>query len=200
VTVKEHRFRSPLSVSNVISLNAGDTVYISGPAYEIKTVTQYAKILDIYKRGERLLFELRNATVYHTFSSISEAEGKWNLNYLGFFSSFVLNNQMPDFIRGFEPRAIIGKGGMSNEVLGAMKENKCVYLAGVSGCAAYYSQLVEGITAVYLEEWGLDRVVMYELRELGPLLVTMDAHGNTLYTEVEKKKEAALKKIKTDLS
>ena len=67
-----------------------------------------------------------------------------------------------------------------------MKEGKCVYLAGVSGCAAYYTQCVEGIRAVYLGEWGLDRVVMYELRDLGPLLVTMDAHGNTLYEEVEK--------------
>jgi hypothetical protein len=41
--------------------------------------------------------------------------------------------------------------------------------------------------------------LMYELRGSGPLLVTMDAHGKSMYTEVEKKKKAALRKIKTDL-
>ena len=199
MTTKEFKFRSPLSTNNVMSLNAGDTVYISGPAYEIKTVPQYVKLLDIHKRGERLPFELTNTTIYHTFSSVEKMEGKWKVNYLGFFSSFVLNKQMPDFIRTYTIRAIIGKGGMSSEVLKTMKEGKCVYLAGVSGCAAYYTQCVEGIRAVYLEEWGLDRVVVYELRDLGPLLVTMDAHGNTLYEEVEKKKEAAIKEIKAGL-
>lgn len=57
MTTKEFRFRGPLSVNNVMSLNAGDTVYISGPAYEIKTVPQYVRLLDIHKRGERLPFE-----------------------------------------------------------------------------------------------------------------------------------------------
>lgn len=197
--MKELRLRSPLSVSDVMSLNAGDTVYISGAAYEIKTPSQYNGILDKYRGGERLPFDLRNATVYHTFSSISREDAKWKLNYLGFFSSFVLNKQMPDLIRAFELRAIIGKGGMSGEVLEAMKERRCVYLAGVSGCAAYYSQRIEGISAVYFEEWGLDRVIAYELNDLGPLLVTMDAQGKTLYEEVGEKKEAAMKQIRNAL-
>jgi len=198
VTGRESRLRSPLGLNDVMSLQAGDTVFISGPAYEIKTPSQYIKILDAHNRGERLPFDLSHATIYHTFSSIRKAGENWHLNYLGFFSSFVSNRQMPDFLRAFEISAIIGKGGMSDEVLKAM-EGTCVYLAGVSGCAAYYTQCIEGISAIHMEEWGLDRIVIYELRELGPLLVTMDARGNTLYEDVEKKKQAALKEIKAGL-
>jgi fumarate hydratase subunit beta len=102
---------------------------------------------------------------------------------------------MPDFIRAFKTRAIIGKGGMNNEVLSTMQDEGCVYLAGVSGCAAYYTQGVENTATVYFEEWGSDRVVKYELKGLGPLLVTMDARGNTLYEEVERKKKAAIRDI-----
>jgi fumarate hydratase subunit beta len=198
VTGRESRLRGPLGLNEVRSLQVGDTVFLSGPAYEIKTPSQYIRILDSHNRGEYLPFDLSHATIYHTFSSIGKAGGNWCLNYLGFFSSFVSNREMPDFLRAFEIHAIIGKGGMSDAVLKAM-EGTCVYLAGVSGCAAYYTQCIERISAIDMEEWGLDRVVTYELRELGPLLVTMDAHRNTLYQEVEKKKQAALKNLKAAL-
>lgn len=192
---KEIRLKSPLSANDVRSLNLGDIVYISGPAYEIKSVPQYVKILEIVEREKKLSFDLTNATIYHTFSSVKKVRDRWKLNYLGFFSSFVLNNQMPNFIRTFRIRAIIGKGGMNNKVLRAMREFDCVYLAGISGCAAYYTQGVGGITAVYFKGWGTDRIVMYNLMDLGPLLVTMDSHGNTIYGEVEKRKKVAMQGI-----
>ena len=82
MTGREFRLRSPLGLSDVMSLQAGDTVFISGPAYEIKTPSQYIKILDAHNRTERLPFDLSHATIYHTFSSIGKAGGNWHLNYL----------------------------------------------------------------------------------------------------------------------
>jgi len=199
LSFKEFKLKSPLSKEEVIRLNAGDIVYLSGVAYEIKTIPQYTRIIDMYKRGEKLPFNLENATIYHTFSSTQKINRRWKLNYLGFFSSFVLNRQMPEFIRTFKISVIIGKGGMSDEVLEAMKEVKCVYLAGVSGCAAYYTHRVKEIKSVFFEEWGPDRITVYELKDLGPLIVTMDANGKSLYKKVEEKKKKALKEILTQI-
>ncbi|RLG90521.1 MAG: fumarate hydratase [Candidatus Hecatellales archaeon] len=197
MSFREFKLESPVSKEEVLKLKVGDIVYLSGLAYEIKTIPQYTRIIEMYKRGETLPFNLENATIYHTFSSTQKIEEKWRLNYLGFFSSFVLNRYMPEFIKTFKISVIIGKGGMSDEVLKAMKETKCVYLAGVSGCAAYYTQKVKEVKEVFYEEWGPDKINVYELNELGPLIVAMDAHGKNLYKKVERKKKKALKEILT---
>ncbi len=46
-----------------------------------------------------------------------------------------MNKLEPEMIREFSIKAIIGKGGMSSEVLEAMKEVGCVYLAATGGAA-----------------------------------------------------------------
>ena len=61
--------------------------------------------------------------------------GRWGTVAAGPTTSARMNKLEPEFIKRFRIRAIIGKGGMSEEVAQAMKETGCVYLAATGGTA-----------------------------------------------------------------
>ncbi len=189
-----YRFKSPLSKEDAANPRAGDMVYLSGPAYEIKSIPQYNKILEMARKDPDLLPLLRGATVCHTFSSTQKRDSRWALNYFGFITSYGLSNHVIETMRIFENRAVVGKAGMSDSAMRTMGDVKCIYLAGINGCSAYYTPRVECVDYVYADliPGGLLR---YEFRDLGPLVVTMDTYGRSLHKEVDKIKRAALKEI-----
>lgn len=92
-------------------------------------------------------------------------------------------------------RVFIGKAGdgMNEETLKAMREFGCVHLSQVGGVTAYNTSHVIKLVDVYWEDLGLDRVFTYEVKEMGPLIVTMDTLGQNLYFMQDKVQEKALK-------
>ena len=76
--------------------------------------------------------------------------------------------------------------GYDKEVGEAMKEVGCVYLAATGGAAV---TLAEGITKVDGIEWedlGMAEAIWkLDAGRFGPLVVVMDAEGNSLYEKVK---------------
>ncbi|MBR1888997.1 MAG: fumarate hydratase C-terminal domain-containing protein, partial [Candidatus Methanomethylophilus sp.] len=107
-----------------------------------------------------------------------------------------MNALEPRFIREFKIRAIIGKGGMSKEVAEAMKEVGCVYLAATGGVAVTYA---EGLARVTGHDWadlGMPEALwQFQTKSLGPLIVAIDANGNSLYEAVKEKVAENLSKM-----
>ncbi len=91
-----------------------------------------------------------------------------------------------DVIAKFGLRMIIGKGGMGERTLAACREHGCVYLQAVGGAAALIAAAVETVEGVdFLEAFGAAEA-MWHLRVKGlPVVVAMDAHGNSLYDNVK---------------
>ena len=84
---------------------------------------------------------------------------------------------------------------MGPKTLAALKEYGAVYLNGIGGAAQYYARTVEEVLDVNLIELGIPEA-MWHLRVNGfPAIVTMDAHGNSLHTDVEKTTGAALETL-----
>jgi tartrate/fumarate subfamily iron-sulfur-dependent hydro-lyase beta chain len=92
----------------------------------------------------------------------------------------------PELIRLGRPRLIIGKGGMSAEVLEAMREVGCAYLAFPGGAAVVAAEALPEVIDVHWEDLGMPEAVWHLRAEgLGPMVVAMDAHGRSLFKEVE---------------
>jgi fumarate hydratase subunit beta len=68
-----------------------------------------------------------------------------------------------------------------------MRETGCVYLAAVGGAAALLSQGVKKVAGVFwLKENGeAEAVWQLQVKDFGPLIVAIDAHGKNLFTENE---------------
>jgi hydro-lyases, Fe-S type, tartrate/fumarate subfamily, beta region len=170
---------SPLSEKDARDLKLGETVSLSGDIITGRDKMHLRAMSSDDKATERI----RNATVFHCGPIIS---GSREVIAAGPTTSARMNSVTPEFIRKFKVRAIIGKGGMSQEVCDAMKEVGCVYLAATGGAAV---SLAEGlvITGAEWEDLGMAEAMwLMKANNLGPLIVAMDSNGNSLYENVRR--------------
>lgn len=101
-----------------------------------------------------------------------------------------------DVIARFGLRMIIGKGGMGEKTLEACRKYGCVYLQAVGGAATSIANAVECVEGVdFLEDFGAAEA-MWHLRVRNfPVTVAMDAHGNSLYKQVQERSAQQLEKL-----
>jgi L(+)-tartrate dehydratase beta subunit len=89
-------------------------------------------------------------------------------------------------------RAICGKGGFPDEAIEPMRVHGMVYFAIVGGAAALETTQIEEIEEVAWEELMPECLWKFRVKDFGPLTVGIDAHGNSLYHDVQ---AAAHKKL-----
>lgn len=128
---------------------------------------------------------LHGATIFHCGPIMVETNDGWSVIAAGPTTSARMNSTAPEVIRKYGIRAMIGKGGMSDETLEAMKEVGCVYLAATGGAAVSLagSLSVEGV------EWsdlGMAEAMWLFKADKMPLTVAMDSNGNSLYENVRR--------------
>jgi len=97
-----------------------------------------------------------------------------------------------DVMRHFNLKGVIGKGGMGAKTLAACQEVPGVYFHAVGGAASLIAQSVQKVHGVYKLDFGVPEAIwVIEVKEF-PVVVTMDAHGNSLHAEVENKSAKVL--------
>lgn len=194
---------TPLSIEDIEGLNIDDVVYITGDLYTMMYYDHYTRIMDMIDSGEELPMDLKGGIIYHTGTIFKRLDdGSYDFRAVGTTTSSKFNPYVPEFIRKTGIRAVMGKGGMDNATLQAMEECGCVYLALVGGCAAIYTEKVLALEKEYWAEshksWA-DNMVALKVKDYGPMFVSMDAHGNSIYKNVgegaEKQRTIIYKKL-----
>jgi fumarate hydratase subunit beta len=77
-------------------------------------------------------------------------------------------------------RAMIGKGGRSQEVKAAIKKYKGIYFLTYAGCAALLSRYVKKVKIVAYRDLGPEAILELEVKDF-PLIVAIDANGRSIY-------------------
>jgi fumarate hydratase class I len=73
---------------------------------------------------------------------------------------------------------------MGGKTLNACKKFGAVYLHAIGGAAQIYAQCVQHVAGVYLEQFGSPEAVWeFHVKDF-PVVVTMDAHGNSLHQKI----------------
>jgi fumarate hydratase subunit beta len=191
----------PLTEDAVRSLSLGDMVYLNGDIVISAGVPTYQRMIEFLDRGERLPLDLTHAALFHLGSYNEETEDGFRILYMNPTTSTRFNTLMPHLIRTLGLRAVGGKGGLDRECANAMKEVGCVYLSFVGGGCPILSDAVKRVVAV---EWN-DLIAHYRLVKLtvemlGPLTVAIDAHGNTLYENLQTDARQKLPEILAELN
>jgi fumarate hydratase subunit beta len=188
--------QAPLSEATVRSLHLGQEVRVSGTVI-IGRDEVHLRALEMYEKGEPLPVDLRDGILFHCGPIAQKSGETWDIIAAGPTTSARMNSMEPAFIAAFGVRAIIGKGGMSRPTAEAMRRHGCVYLAMTGGAAVLAAQ---GIRTVKKVEWldlGMPEALwVVEAQDLGPMIVAMDAHGNSMYEAVDRQAEIALAEIK----
>ena len=131
--------------------------------------------------------DLSTSALYHCGPvMVPDGEGGWKMVAGGPTTSSREEPYEADVIAQTGLRIIIGKGGMGPKTLEACKKYGCVYLQAVGGAATSIAHSVEKVEGVdFLDTFGAAEA-MWHLRVKGfPVTVAMDAHGNSLYADVQ---------------
>jgi len=88
---------------------------------------------------------------------------------------------------------VIGKGGMGPKTLAGNQEYGCVYFHAIGGAAQVLAEKIKSVDNVYLRELGSPEAIWELTVDEFPVVVTMDAHGNSLHEQVENHSSDALK-------
>lgn len=176
---------TPLRKEDVEALEIDDVVYLSGEVYTMMYADHFTRITEMIDRGETPPMALEGAVMYHTGTIFRRREdGSYDFRAIGTTTSSKFNGFVPDFLRKTGMKAVMGKGGMDQNTLEAMQECGCVYLALVGGCSAIYTEKVEELAEEYWPEshksWA-DNMLRLKVKNYGPLFVSMDAHGHSIY-------------------
>ncbi len=191
LTGREVVLTTPLAAEQVRALKVGDVVLLNGDMYTGRDAVH------TYLMKNAPPVDLHGAALYHCGPVMLKDGGRWITKAAGPTTSIREEPYEADVIRRYGVRAIIGKGGMGAKTLAAMNECGAVYLHAVGGAAQVYARAIEEVVGADLMEFGIPEAMWHVRVKNFLAIVTMDAHGNSLHAEVEKRTAAALAGIET---
>jgi L(+)-tartrate dehydratase beta subunit len=177
----EHHLTPPLTEADVRAMHTGDLVYFTGTIWGIRDATYIA----IYDRKEPVPVDLSGGVLLHVAPNVRKlGPGKYEPMTVGTTTSMRMDRFTAPSLSQTGVRAIVGKGGLSEESSAALKSLGGVYLAIVGGAASVETEQVEAIENVYFEELMPECLWQFRVRDFGPLTVAMDTHGESMYRDV----------------
>jgi fumarate hydratase subunit beta len=196
----EHRLTLPLTEAAVRGLALGDSVYLTGEIVLTAGLPTHQRIKDHVDRGAALPIDLTGAAMFHLGSYSRDDGGRFEVLYINPTTSTRFNPFMPDFIRRFGLRAVGGKGGLDRASAEAMREAGCVYLSFLGGGCTLLSAAIREVMSVdWTDMVPHYRLVRLRVAELGPLVVGIDAHGNSVYDDLQEGAAARLPALLEEL-
>jgi fumarate hydratase class I len=189
-TGREIALSTPLTEEQVRGLKVGDVLLLSGRMYTGRDAVHS----HLVKHDPPV--DLRGAALYHCGPvAVKDGDG-WRINAAGPTTSIREEPYQGEVIRRCGVRAVIGKGGMGAKTLAALKEHGAVYLSAIGGAAQFYSRVIERVDGVSLLEFGTPEAMWHLMVRDFPVIVTMDAHGNSLHKDVQEASGRNLEALK----
>jgi L(+)-tartrate dehydratase beta subunit len=185
----QHEVTFPIQdETEILKLRAGDEVVVQGHIIGLRDRTQ----IRIFDEGQEPPMDLRGAFLLHTAPGVKKVGDKYEPVCIGTTTSARMVRFTEPLGERYGVRAICGKGGFPDEAIEPMRRHGMVYFAIVGGAAALETTQIEEIEEVAWEELMPECLWKFRVRDFGPLTVGIDAHGNSLYHDVQ---TAAKKKL-----
>jgi L(+)-tartrate dehydratase beta subunit len=182
-----HDFHMPITEAQARAVKVNDTVTLNGTLYGIRDAT----LIHMFDHGRTTRFDMKGHAVVHTAPNVKwvgESE-EHPSGYAPICIGTTTSARMERFTRPLMERegvrVIIGKGGLSQGSLQAFRDIGGLYLAVVGGAAALETTWIESIDEVDLDDLNPESLWKFTVKGFGPLLVSMDSHSGSLYTQVD---------------
>lgn len=167
---------TPFSDEELLSLRAGDMLYITGTVYTARDAA-HKRLVEGLDAGKPLPFDVAGTAVY--YAGPCPAKPGQAVGSVGPTTSGRMDAYSPRLIReGL--KVMIGKGLRNKEVVDAMVECGGVYMAAIGGAAALMAKCVKEVEIIAFDELGCEAVRRMRVEEL-PVIVAIDSQGNNMY-------------------
>jgi L(+)-tartrate dehydratase beta subunit len=182
--MREVHLQLPLTDADVRTLELGDAVFLSGVLF----TGREGFYEQVFEKGLEPPLDLRNTcnVTFHCSPAVNEpSPGEYHIPSVTATASFRFAKYVPLLLERYGIRAVIGKGGMQEEVYQtAFRQHGAIYLTTVGyGLGAIYGQGIRRVREViWKDELGLAQAVwVLEVENFGPFLVECDIQGRSLF-------------------
>lgn len=169
---------------SLVGLELGTAVYLNGVVYTGREGL-YKRVLDEGREPPVPFRSLGNVNFHCSPAASVNEDGTFNLGAVTATASFRFARWLKQWFEISGCRAIIGKGGMTEEDYRKhFVPNGAVYLSTVGyGTGALLGRGIKRIVdAHWLEDLGIAQAMwVLEVENFGPFLVESDANGNSLF-------------------
>ncbi|HIH96080.1 MAG TPA: fumarate hydratase [Thermoplasmata archaeon] len=192
--------KTPLDPEEIKKLRVNDEIEITGKIYTARDAA-HKMLLELREKGEKSPLPLGDYPCFHCGPVMKKEKEGWKVVSAGPTTSARMEIFEDEFMKVFGTKVFVGKGGMGEKTLNALKEYGGIYAQYTGGAGSLMADSVKRVENVfYLDELGIPEAVwLFEVERFGPLVVTMDSHGFSLHKEVAKKVAENLKRIKSNL-
>ena len=164
----EYKITTPLKEEDIVKLNAGDTVKITGVIYTARDAA-HKRMAEALSAGQPLPIDMKNNIIYYMGPSPAR-EGR----------PIGSPRLIKEGLKG-----MVGKGARSKEVKDAIVSEKAVYFAAVGGAAALIAKSIKKAEIITYEDLGAEALRRLEVVDF-PAIVINDIYGGDLYQEGQK--------------
>ncbi|MEW6221856.1 MAG: FumA C-terminus/TtdB family hydratase beta subunit [Candidatus Hadarchaeota archaeon] len=169
--------RPPLTDDVVRGLRAGDFVFISG-----RIVTARDKVYSAATSGKKPPIDMNGGVIYHCGPLAKKTKRGWKIISAGPTTSARMDSLQEDFVRITGAKALVGKGGVGEDVARGISRLGCVYLAFTGGAGVLAASMIKKVEKVVWPELGAAEAMwVLRVEKFGPLVVAIDTHGKNLY-------------------
>ncbi len=187
-----YELRTPLSEADVRQLRVEDTVTLDGIVFGIRDATQ----IRIFDHGIAPPADLSGSACLHTAPGVRKlANGRYEKLSIGTTTSTRMDRFVPGLLEQYGVRAVIGKGGLLQPSVDAMQRLGGVYLAITGGAAALETAQIDEIVDVWWEDLMPECLWKFRVSGLGPLIVAIDSHGESVYQRVRQEAEYKIRSL-----
>ena len=188
---------TPISAEDLADIKIGDVIYLSGHIVTCRDVPHRR----VVQEDRELPLDIRGGAILHAGPIIRKTgEKSFEMVSVGPTTSMRMEKFEREFIAKTGVRLIVGKGGMGEGTMSGCEEFGAIHCVFPAGCAVVAATQVEEIESADWTELGMPETLWKcRVKEFGPLIVSIDAHGNNLFEQnkvkFNEKKDAALAEI-----
>jgi len=174
----EYHLALPLKDDVIKKFKVGDIIFLSGTIFTARDEAHHTML-----HTEKIPFDPSNMGLYHCGPLMKKTNKGWDVISAGPTTSSRMEIFEEEFLKRFNVKIIIGKGGMGERTQKALEKYICVYTSYTGGAGALAADKIMNVKDVYwYDKLGMPEAVwIFEVKEYGPLVVAMDAHGNSIY-------------------
>jgi len=188
---------TPIKAEDLADIKIGDVIYLSGHIVTCRDVPHRR----VVQEGRELPLDIAGGAILHAGPIIRKTgEQSFEMVSVGPTTSMRMEKFEREFIAKTGVRLIVGKGGMGEGTMSGCKQFGAIHCVFPAGCAVVAATQVEQIESADWTELGMPETLWkFRVKEFGPLIVSIDAHGNNLFEQnkvkFNEKKDAALAEI-----
>ncbi|MED0653084.1 L(+)-tartrate dehydratase subunit beta [Anoxybacillus geothermalis] len=182
---------TPIKDEDLKDIRIGDIIYLTGTLVTCRDVAHRRLV----EEKIPLPIDLRGKAIFHAGPIVRDHGNEtYEIVSVGPTTSMRMERFEKEFIEQTGVKLIVGKGGMGKNTEEGCKTYKALHVVFPAGNAVYAATKVAKIKEVHWKDLGMpESLWVCEVKEFGPLIVSIDAEGNNLFevnkVEFNKKKD-----------